>query len=120
MTITVGGTDLVDFNGVVDINFANPNSIEDSAGNPINPTVTPLSEQSYTVDNAGPAFSSNSNTVSIAENISGTSLVYTPSVTDVTGGVSYTLGGTDAASFTMPDATTGEVSLNSVSPNFGE
>ncbi|MHA8050258.1 cadherin domain-containing protein, partial [Aquirufa sp. ROCK-SH2] len=129
VTYTLSGTDAASFSissGVVSIN-ASPNyevkssysfdvTATDNAGNAATQTVT-LSINN--LDEVAPIFSSGT-TASVNENVSGGTTVYTASATDPStdGGpstpVTYTLSGTDAASFSI---SSGVVSINA-SPNY--
>ena len=52
--ITIAGGDLASLNGTVGINLASGQNITDLAGNPL-PTAEPATDETYTIDNDGPA-----------------------------------------------------------------
>lgn len=109
ITVTV---DAVSGDGSLGLDLASSGDITNSAGNSL-VTSEPGTDETYTIDNTVPSFSNGaSTTVSTAENAVGD--VTDVDATDGGGpdaGLSYSLGGADAAAFSV-DAATGELSLD--------
>ncbi|MEO5339744.1 MAG: DUF4347 domain-containing protein [Magnetococcus sp. MYC-9] len=128
LTYSLGGTDAASFSinsasGAVTLNSSA--NYETTTSYSITVTVTDsgglTASQGVTVSvtnvNEAPTFSSGS-TASIAENSSTSTVIYTAAASDVDSGdsVTYSLSGTDAASFSI-NSSSGAVTLNS-SPNY--
>ena len=102
-------TSAPDFESPQDANADNTYELELSASDGINTTSANISVSVTNVNDVAPSFAATTDSSSVSENTSG--VVYTASATDIEGdSVSYSLGGTDSAHFTI-DLNSGELSL---------
>ena len=98
-----------DFENPQDSDADNTYELELSASDGINTTSANITVSVTNVNDVAPSFAAATDSSSVSENTSG--VVYTASATDIDGdSVSYSLGGTDSAHFTI-DSSNGELSL---------
>ena len=106
--VTISGGDLASFDGVVGLNFAGSPSITDIALNSL-PNTEPSTDETYTVDNTAPDYTSWTRKNPTAQLVNVTSLTFLATFSEPVSGI-------DAADFDVINGTIGSVTPTSAAP----